>query len=695
MKMRLLILIALAIYSRPISAMHALEEKQESIAAQQQSIVPTLPQFSLEAPKELTSRSLVICFDPSHVEGDPTFSILPFGPITPIAAALLQAIYSKSAIIIASSDLWDFILDISKRTGDLSKDAQIIQTLWGKSGFNPSEWLIYQTRSQQNVDTLKKINMISDPIGSVAPDRYIMVFIPASGAFKPYTDRFNTIVEGAGQYRISEGELSLGIKINNLQKINVEREKPKEGLTAEFKRVFSGVPESDDLALYLKNILFTRDDFNRSLKNIFIKKNEISWDIYLIGHGLSAKSDAPKIARMPPAKFASLLTFLNDQIKTRTFFYDSCYAGSNKSPYQEMSSQEKGPLNKELNFIIIASTLFDLPSTVLLGAFNFSQYFKLLNDYFAPKRNKSLTLDDALSTLTQGRSLSSRRFDLKGNLETTMQVPMIRYPHVGWFTVTDFDKKLFRLNNTAILRAIHDDRKIINISADVSTILLETCYIPTPIIIAGDKMPLVMPVEFKDATYFFNEISAPDISIDNTSSFSQNFFSKDSLIDMLNRLNAKTNNALNRNVFFIEKLSMELAPGNALGWGDNASDALTFKDVIINPMQSITLTYAPAGKPAQRGAYNIQTQSWSLSSSSINFQQEKEAIRNASTLPEAIKNQEPITTISHAVLSQQELFKMYEHSKDDLHELREWMKTLSPEDRKKLEYYIEAQRAKK
>ena len=682
MKMRLLILIAVAIYSQPIIAMNALQEKQESIAPEQQSIVPALPQ----APKELTSRSLVICFDPSHVEGDPAFSALSFGPITPVATALIQALFSKSAIIIASSGLWDFVLDVTKRTGDLSKDEQIIQILWGKCGFNPSEWLIYQTRSQQNIDSLKKMNMISDPIGSIAPDKYTMIFIPTSGLFKPYTDRLGTPVQGS----LSDGELSLGIKINNLQKINVDRQRPKEGITTDFKRMFSSIPQSNDLALYLKNILFTRHDFKETLKTISPKKIEISWDIYLIGHGVSAKSDTPKIAGMPPEKFAELLTFLNDQITTRTFFYDSCYAGSNKSPYQEMSPQEIEPQNKNLNFIIIASTLFDLPSTVILGTFNFSQYFKLLNDYFAPKRDKPLTLGDAISTLTPGKFLSHRKFDPSGNLERAMQVPMIRYPHVGWFTISDFDKRLFRLNNMAILRALHDNSKAMQISKDVSVMLLDTCYIPTPIIITGDKMPLLMPVEFRDAAYFFNEINAPDISIDSTSSFSEDF-----LVEMLKRLNVKTNNALNRNIFFIEKLSMKLAPGNALGWGDNASEASTFKDVIINPMQSITLTYAPAGKPAERGSYNIQTQSWSLSSSSINFPQEKEAIRNASTLPEAIKNQEPITTITNAVLSQQELFKTYEHSKDDVYELNEWMKTLSDKDRKKLESYIEAQRAKK
>src|SRR5271156_1147791 len=126
-----LIIATLLFSSHSIFSMQALKKKQEQIAALS---IPKIP----SVPKELTSRPLLIFFDPSHAEGDPQFSALSFGTTIPIATALLQALSSKNAILIASSGLWNYILDVIERPqAELSDDTMMIQTLWKSCNFDP------------------------------------------------------------------------------------------------------------------------------------------------------------------------------------------------------------------------------------------------------------------------------------------------------------------------------------------------------------------------------------------------------------------------------------------------------------------------------------------------------------------------------------------------------------------------------
>jgi hypothetical protein len=663
-------LIALLIYCPTLSAMNALEKNQRQGA--------TLPQ-------EITAIPLIICFDPTRAEGDPEFSTASLSSTYVVSTALIQALASKSAIVITSRGLWDYIIDVKERGTNRSEQEMVINRLWNECKFDPSEWLIYQTMPEKQVNTLLNINHISKPIGPIAPDKYTIVFIPKSGNFKPYVDqikKFDSKGESTPAPYISDGELLLGIKTNNLSPIEIPLTREKSGLKTEFKTLFNTITQSDDLPLYLKNILLTRDDFNKDLKGIEPKNNR-SWDIYLVGHGLSAKSGNPNIAGITPDKFKELLTFLNDQVKTRTFFYDSCYAGSHKEPYQDPfeAPGKKEIRNKEFNFIIIASTIFDLPSTALLGQFHFTDYFKKLNDYFAPypsKQDKKLTLSDAVNAITSWKRLYKRETTYDPSLA---QIPIIRYPHTGWSTIIDLDNNIFRLNNVAIMQAISEGKKTIDIPKYVSLILLETRYIPIPITINGSDMPILMPIEFNNASYFFKEINAPDVTLDETHSLL-----KGSFYQMLQLLKAKTNNALKYNVFFIEKLHMKVSKRATF---TIASDAqLTFENVIINPWEAITVTYERIDK--QKEQKSFKDSGWYAGGSSIDFKKEKGNILNASSLPDAIKNEEVKTPIGETVLSQRDLFQKYELYSDDRYELKEWMEGLSPEDKKKLEAYIES-----
>ena len=89
--------------------------------------------------------------------------------------------------------------------------------------------------------------------------------------------------------KISDGEHVLGIKINNLTKLEADQE-PTVGIP------YNNIKE------YLQQILITHSDV-KIVKENFLNR----WDIYLEGHG----SADGAIAGMPRTSFEAMLDFLN------------------------------------------------------------------------------------------------------------------------------------------------------------------------------------------------------------------------------------------------------------------------------------------------------------------------------------------------------------------------------------------------
>ena len=87
-------------------------------------------------------------------------------------------------------------------------------------------------------------------------------------------------------------------------------------------------------------------------------------------------------------------------------------------------------------------------------------------------------------------------------------VPTIRFPNTEWFRVADIEK-VFRLDNSAIMRAINQGKDTIVIPKNTEIIIVISPYIPIQIKIEGDRMPLLVPQEAR--TYYLKGIYAPDV----------------------------------------------------------------------------------------------------------------------------------------------------------------------------------------
>jgi hypothetical protein len=422
---------------------------------------------------------------------------------------------------------------------------------------------------------------------------------------------------------------------------------------------------SDDLRTYLNSVLITnkKDD-----------QQPMMWDIYITGHG----SQASTIAGMSITSFRLLLGFLNLGINTRSLMYNTCFSGgvNLKSPYTYTTDISQ---DTDFNFMIINANTISSP-TYASSSYDFKKYFKGMDEYYAGKK------DVSLPEIIRGVA------DWKDTFRHTkmLMVPTIRYPHTGWFTVDQIDNRLFRLNDSVI-----KGKKEINIPAEVEVILLQTNYIPIPIIISSREVPLFTP---QDSTthYFFKEIIAPNASLLNPTSWfdylktdfvkyvqaSMGLGSVKTSADFLT-MYSKLKEAKFDHFFFIEKLTTQLknqrTKTGALGWADGP---LVFENVIIRSALVPTIPQIALIHNDQPAYFVTQDGYWALGVSSAmpNFQTMKESILSKSPLAASLKNEPPI---------QEPLYYGYIKRQNNPTELEAWKKTLSKEQLERLERLAE------
>jgi hypothetical protein len=354
-------------------------------------------------------------------------------------------------------------------------------------------------------------------------DKNMMIFIPKNApidpnnpsvTYKTYLDQLNTISivgqkadeKNAKNKALSDGELKLGIKLNQLEKIADPFKFPTDSID---HCNTNAVGTRIKMDYYLREILVSLSDLNK--RNI----DEAAlnyWDILLSGHG-----NNQYVAGMPHEAFAELLDFLNTSINTRSFFYISCHSGAHlEKPYQ--FKRKKQTQEKDLDFLVIASSVFDLVVSSGINHLSFPSYFTAINAYFktiqqsnvAPKlaaRKSEQRLLDAFDSF----------FIVKLNHDptapTVLQYPAIRFPHTGWFTIPNAQPYgTFVINDSLIMRSINKGKTAITIDPKFTTLIIESHYIPIPLKFSGATMPLLVPKNVS-APIFFKEINAPSCTL--------------------------------------------------------------------------------------------------------------------------------------------------------------------------------------
>lgn len=500
------------IFTQPLIAMNALTKKQADIVKK-----ITAEASSKEMAKGLRTRSLIILFDPNNDE-QINISNKDCQPGS-LSNKLKQAIllggsYNENTPIIASYRFYDNLIICSDATDDLKKALD--------------HWKVYTTK-----------------------DMSLIVLVPST---PDYND-----------------DLISGIKINNL--VSIE------------KRTKNPPPVNDNLAAYLKEILVTRDDLLESETDKYLNR----WDIYLNGHGSPKSSHGNNsVAGMLIDKFDTLLDFLNAKINTRSFLYDTCYAGGNLiEPYQYTQEGHKVLENvtevksefraKDLNYMVISTTTLEAV-TFTNQETKFASYFNKLDKFFE-KIPKEKTKEDAKTMLKETPFLAdailevsdwtgSLRDDAINAQSYWLQIPIVRFPHTDKFILAP-SKELFWLNDSAIKYAINKGKGSLVIPKEVKIVLLESRYVPIPVEIQGNTMPLFIPKELKSTDYFFKKMSAPKLNImDCTNKSDKNINDFIGCFEILRRKTKITNikdleHVSSLGDFYIDTLEVKINPDDA------------------------------------------------------------------------------------------------------------------------------------
>ncbi len=574
--------------------------------------------------KELGNRSLSIFFDPFNIDGYNGQVCHPYAPQGTLWLTLKPIMINATSPFTITRNLWDELINCPYMA-DIAP-----------------RWHIYASNDQS-----------------------LIIFIPRGGIYEKYLGMLNDFNLDE---KISDGQFLLGIKLdlNPNKEITLKSQLPPH-------------IHGDSVAKYLNEILITKNDLHGSNEQYLNR-----WDIYLVGHGIQDMY----IAGMPVQMFDRLLNFLNTNINTRTLLYVTCFAGGEnlQKPYQYTTQQEKR--EKNLNFTVMSGTTFSKAASLysindskygILGIINIDGYFQAINQYFDGE--KMITLPDAIKNILQwGKTY------LPGGSPNELMLPTIRFPNTERFVVTDF-KRVFLLNDSAIMRAINTKINKISIPDSIKVILVESCYIPIPLEIEDTDMPLLAPLDV-NGDYFFKEIRAPKVDIASPKFNQKN--DTDDLLSMLVKLGIKlpadTGNPQPSNdySFLIEKLIMKLSyqntdDSNPLNWG---SEALDFNTVILKT-DFILLTHAKTFL-----TFDFEQNHWVIVEApkgdaiTKNFYNGENRIRTRSKLPESMLAENPAPIIQHPLLYEYMTLK-------DKPQYKEWKKKLTPEQQIKLERLIQ------
>jgi hypothetical protein len=584
-----LMLALFLMYCPALIAMQALKKKQEEIihakltAAYERLNV----RFAKENLKEriginneirasLGKRSLIILFSPTDSASHNTAADQPDA----LEVALCFNLLKPCAPIIIHTSTWLRLICLRNRGTLADKFARALN-------FNLSDWDIRSSR-----------------------DKTMMLFIPKdvvinaeqpSITYKTYTYSDAISITGQKDTRLkalNDGELCLGIKINHLPKVD----NPFQFPTASMDPCALNMDGSSELAHYLLEMLVTSFD----LRQLNIEETALNyWDILLMGHG-----NSQIVSGMRHSSFSDLLTFLDTDINTRSFFFISCQSGAHlEKPYQ--FKRKKQTQEKDFNFLILASSVFDLTVSSAMAPASTERYFNHINEYFkAIQQSEKKAKQSAARKEQKLLDAFDSFFIIKLNQTSTepsiLQYPAIRFPHTGWFVIPDVEPYgTFIVNDSRIMRTINKGKKSITIDPRFTTVVIESQYIPIPLIFKGAQMPLLVPRKIKEPI-FFKEIRAASCTL---ATFDQS----------LKKLTTLGNRSDNKNLivsnFYIEKLTLK-----------DYQRAL----ICVEPGESFKTSKSnePTSKFVQ------------------NFKNEKEKRRTESKLPESMKSENPQPVIA-------------------------------------------------
>lgn len=442
-----------------------------------------------------------------------------FGPIT---VGMLTNLWQKAAPMIVSSATWRNYLERKQMFLDFITLSQpeLESRYKGKSTrFSTTEAIVLFQKICKSLGGLEDVDPV---INNLLPEysgflvchfaefnekewiiskisEHVYLFIP-----KIYQRQVDDALEMPARNAsvapgIRDADLRMGLKYTNKPLANIMQ------ITTHDTSHY--VNFSQEFVNALKNIFVTENDISNPNPAVDQKTNEDNkrnyrhiFDAYGIGHG----GHGGVIMALPTPQFRAFLQFLNDQIRTRFMFYNTCYAGGIhlQAPYQE----------GEFNFTITTGTFLYAVTTLSYSWYpsvefhiNFSEYFRYLHDYFADR--EGVGLESVIQQVYQIGKIGK---------EGGWQLPAVRLP--GWqkFKVIDL-KRMDKISQKEVQdyakrkKAITiKNKEVVILDVDSFEALpeLEVAHLEVIIPVSiQDKMPSIFSMSTDTALVDFQSIT--------------------------------------------------------------------------------------------------------------------------------------------------------------------------------------------
>lgn len=309
-------------------------------------------------------------------------------------------------------------------------------------------------------------------------------------------------------------DIALGLKFSALPRYMYDRPLAWQDLIQEMQHLRTeGKLDSALLVNALRSCVIDQQSIKKELQDYTFKILP-NFNLFLIGHG---SIDA--VAEMSYSTFYALLDFFKNSMRTKTLLLLSCYASgvSIKDIYQYDNFYNNAYLESlpytiilpgvMKSYVTLYHTFLNFSKLCELGKIYADQVWAVENNNFYSKIFRLLNYvesDSLVNNYIEIMKIFSLISEESEELGVISNFIRIKYPHVPWFSLTDYGKTVKTIGR---ISAAVSDRDIV-LGPEVKVVLLEANKVDSPIVmkIADSFTVSLVPVNYHNSYYRISKL---------------------------------------------------------------------------------------------------------------------------------------------------------------------------------------------
>lgn len=257
------------------------------------------------------------------------------------------------------------------------------------------------------------------------------------------------------------------------------------------------------------------------LFNIFIDGH----GLYTITAGISTTLEKDEKTGIASSDYLRILDYLNNHIRTKSLTISSCYPSGQKliDSFNLTSKWHNVYLEKIRYPLIMVGSLYG-PTSMAWSKPRVNVYeefpqFYTAQKLYSPQKNKGMTLfSDCFAFLNETPANFEKFSSLfvsteNANVDLPQNYISIKFPYASWFSFVHY-KDIVKSISAIDMAAKYRNKPML-IADKIQIILLGANVITSSIVISRDtsdekvSLPYILPINYHNQNYFFNEIALP------------------------------------------------------------------------------------------------------------------------------------------------------------------------------------------